>query len=256
MDMKRIDARKRMALLTFVVAAGGIASCRTEDARPAGPAVTAGLSGLPADPDLKGYWSFDEGRGNTAANAVGPNAGKISDGLKWVDGKKGKALLFNGQDHVLIPHADYFNAPQFTFAVWIKLKNNQAYHYVAWKGGSVFPEDKPNRRLDMWGHAGGSVECILYDNKEGEVAIGSKSLVTDDRWHHVALTYDGKVLRLYIDGILEKIEPSASPLAVNEHPLWIGARPGGIAATGIIDEVRFYSRALSGQDVTALASEK
>ena len=72
--------------------------------------------------------------------------------------------------------------------------------------------------------------------------------IADDAWHHVALTYDGKVIALYVDGKKEHELTPQSPLAKNDHDLWIGGRPEGVAATGIIDEVRFYTRALSAEE--------
>jgi len=40
-------------------------------------------------------------------------------------------------------------------------------------------------------------------------------------------------------------------LAANKEPLWIGARPAGVSAAGIIDEVRFCDRALSEDRIEA-----
>lgn len=71
---------------------------------------------------LKGCWSFDEGNGAIAKNAVGANPAIVQPELKWVDGKRGKAVQFNGQNYVVIPHEDFFNAPNFTVSVWTKLE--------------------------------------------------------------------------------------------------------------------------------------
>jgi hypothetical protein len=46
--------------------------------------------------------------------------------------------------------------------------------------------------------------------------------------------------------------PSA-PLAKSENDLWIGGRPGDVVASGVIDEVRYYDRALTAAEVAALA---
>jgi hypothetical protein len=108
--MQRTARTRRQGLLGVLAVA--LLSCQSERARPPGPSPTADRAGATADPDLAGYWPFDEGQGATAANVVGTNAGKVQAGLTWVDGKKGKALLFNGADHVVIPHANYFNAPR------------------------------------------------------------------------------------------------------------------------------------------------
>lgn len=84
----------------------------------------------------------------------------------------------------------------------------------------------------MWHDKNGGYEERLYGEKP----------ITDDKWHHVVEVYDGKSIKLYIDGKLDGQEEPSGELPVNEEPLWIGARPGNVAATGIIDEVRFFLR--------------
>jgi hypothetical protein len=205
------------------------------------------------DPALKGHWAFDEGDGDAAANAAGANPGKVPAGLKWVDGRKGKALLFNGKDYVVVKNYAALNSPQYTFAAWTKLKKTDDHHYIAWKGGPEFPEAKNARRYDLWTDTDGTVNGIVHDEKEGEERFSGGPSVADDRWHHVALTYDGKEITLYIDGKKEGGAAPSAPLARSENDLWIGARPGDVAATGIIDEVRYYDRALTAAEVAVLA---
>jgi hypothetical protein len=46
---------------------------------------------------LLAYWSFDEGQGDQAANTGSPNAEfAVLRGAKWIDGKRGKAVEFDG----------------------------------------------------------------------------------------------------------------------------------------------------------------
>ncbi len=207
-----------------------------------------------ADPSLKGHWTFDEGSGCAAASAVGGNPGQVPPDLRWVDGRKGKALLFNGKDYVTVKHYADLSSPQYTFAAWVKFKDTGDHHYIVWKAGPEFPEEKNARRHDLWTDLDGTVNGIVHDENGVEERISGGPSVTDDRWHHVALTYDGKRLKLFVDGKAAGEASPAAPLAKNEHDLWIGGRPEGVVATGVIDDVRFYSRALSGAEVAALAS--
>jgi len=267
MGTDRLASGVRVAGVVFALLAGVVTGCQTEAAKPSGQPVPAGVAAqpmtpgpaAPADPSLKGYWTFDEGQGDKAANAAGPQAGKVPAGLTWANGRKGKALLFNNKDVVLVPHAPYFNAPNYTIAAWVKLKNTRKHQYVFWKNGPVYPEPKNARRLDLWLRDDGVVQCIIdvaTGKEEDHACLIGQTMVADDRWHHLALTFDGKVLTLYVDGSEESNVEMTIPLAQNEHDLWIGARPGGIAATGIIDDVRYYIRALDAKQVAALAAEK
>lgn len=201
---------------------------------------------------LKGYWSFDEGQGLLAKNVVGTNHGRIGGDLRWVDGKQGKALRFDGRGYVSIPHEDFFNAPNFSICVWTKLERTFNYHYIIWKDGIQWPEEGPGRRIDIWVEITGTATVTWnYQNR-----LDGRKVVADGRWHHIAEIYDGETVKLYIDGTLDTQAEPAGKLPINNLPMWIGARPGGVAAKGIIDEVRFYDRALSEQEIKALAAPK
>ena len=53
----------------------------------------------------KVHCSFEEGKGTEIAGG-----GKIKGGLKWTEGKSGKALAFDGAGYVLVPHAPCFHS--------------------------------------------------------------------------------------------------------------------------------------------------
>ena len=205
-------------------------------------------------PGLKGDWAFDEGAGDMVKNAAGPNSGRIHGGLKWTAGKTGKAIGFDGKGYVLIDSAPYLNSAQYTFAARVKLKATGDYQYIAWRGGPAFPEDKECRTLDVWVTAEGALSGYFDYAKAGEPRlrlVGTKK-VADDQWHLVVCVNDGKTVRFYVDGKKDAEGALAGPLAANDFPLWIGARPGDVAATGIIDDVKFFDRALTEPQVAAM----
>ena len=202
---------------------------------------------------LKGHWNFDEGKGNIAKNVVGTNHGEIQGGLKWVDGKYGKALEFDREGYVTIEHEDFFNSVNFTVTAWTKLKDVYDYHYIVWKNGPEFPDIEPKRRIDIWVEMDGPVDIMWHTEGGLEERLYGRKKITDDKWHHVVEVYDGQSIKLYIDGSLDVQEKPSGKLPLNNEPLWIGARPGGVAAKGIIDEVCFYDRALSAEEINALS---
>jgi len=210
-----------------------------------------------ADPALKGLWSFDEGSGPIAANAVGSAAAKVPAALKWVEGKTGKAVCFNGKDFVVVKHIEEFNSPRYTFAAWTKFKNTGDHHYIVWKAGPEFPEAENARRFDLWTSVDGIVNGVVHDKAGNhDFHFQGETNIADGKWHHVALTYDCKIVTLYVDGKKETDITPQGPLAKNKHDLWIGGRPEGVVATGAIDDVRFYTRALSAKEVAVLSGVK
>lgn len=71
-----------------------------------------------------------------------------------------------------------------------------------------------------------------------------------DRWSYVALTYDGTVERLYVDGDLVSSQAAAGRIQTPGNPLWIGGnRPYGEHFDGLIDELRVYERALPDREI-------
>ncbi len=202
---------------------------------------------------LKGYWNFNEGKGNMVKNVVGTNHGQIQGGLKWIDGKYGEALEFNGEGYVTVKHEGFFNSPNFTVTAWTKLKDVYDYHYIVWKNGPEFPDIEPKRRIDIWVEMDGPVNIMWHTEGGLEERLYGRKKITDDKWHHVVEVYDGDSIKLYIDGNLDVQERPTGKLPVNNEPLWIGARPGGVAAKGIIDEVCFYDRALSADEIKILS---
>ena len=64
------------------------------------------------------------------------------------------------------------------------------------------------------------------------------------RWTHLAATYDGTTLRLYVNGTLVTSKPQTGTLATSTNPLQIGGDTiYGQYFAGRIDEVRVYNTA-------------
>jgi hypothetical protein len=69
-------------------------------------------------------------------------------------------------------------------------------------------------------------------------------------WSHLASTYDGATLRLYLNGVLVSSQATAGTLSASSGVLRIGGNgvwPEWFA--GLIDEVRVYNRALSAGEI-------
>jgi len=83
----------------------------------------------------------------------------------------------------------------------------------------------------------------------------SDDILELNRWHHLAMTYDGSILKAYLDGrevAAKKIDEERVP---GSTPLDIGRRQDGyIYFSGRIDEVRLYNRALSAKELKKSAT--
>ena len=99
------------------------------------------------------------------------------------------------------------------------------------------------------------------------------TVVTKNVWHHAAVTYDGSVFRLYLDGALDGTSPPINqpPRSDSTHTVGIGTafhnphRPHHAPARfqGQIDEVRIWNAARSlaqiqgamGSEITSAPAE-
>ena len=199
---------------------------------------------------LASAWLFEENGGKVVKDVVGGHDGDIKGTLKWVDdGKFGGALEFpgKGDSYVRIDHDDVFNSDPYTFVVWIKLQE-ASWQYVVWRNGEVWPEPKLVRHLDIWIHQD-DYPVFMWHVKGVETRMPGKTIVADGKWHHIAKVYDGQNVKMFVDGKLEVEKASDGTLDTSQSPIWIGARPGNVAATGLFDEVGFFTKALTEAQV-------
>ena len=77
-------------------------------------------------------------------------------------------------------------------------------------------------------------------------------------WHHVAATYDGQIMRLFVDGRVIAEKPAAGALAITSNPLHIGAKSkdAGIGDffMGDMDKIMVWGTALPPEHIAVLAA--
>lgn len=89
------------------------------------------------------------------------------------------------------------------------------------------------------------------------VVLESTATSQDTNWHHIAVTYNGSLLRLYIDGVLDTSVSTSATMLDTAHPLLLGALSGNAGAeriasgfNGMIDEVRISNIARGSFNTT------
>lgn len=190
-----------------------------------------------------GAWLFDEGQGEIAKDSSGnKNDGKINK-AKWVNGKYGKALEFNGVDaNVEIQNTGKLSVDNFTLMAWINVPGFTG----TWQTIATLNTDGPIRNYGLFiNHGSGLIHYSFTSNKQWQ-SFNAKSNVVDGKWHHIAATYDRKVFKCYVDGkvdgetAINNLKPDTA-----EKPVTIGSWVGGGWIKGMIDEVALYDNALT-----------
>jgi hypothetical protein len=193
-------------------------------------------------------YSFDEGEGEVAADLTGNHDG-VLENTEWVKGKFGSAIYLDGSnDFAEIPDSPELQlTEEFSLEAWVRPASSQKFAPVISKETSNFYS---YRLLAGSREVAGVPEGLLADEPFSWEDIQGEEVLPVDAWSHLALTYDGARLRLYVDGSLvdEALAPHGQ---ASEGPLLIGASGGEHFFKGRIDEVRVYNRALDAGEVAA-----
>jgi len=88
-------------------------------------------------------------------------------------------------------------------------------------------------------HVIANIRNIMYSVETDEL----------DGWHHLAMTYDGATLKLYLDGIALLQTPPDLGLIRSDNPIYFGKN-----FFGHIDEVAIYPMALTADEISLHAS--
>src|SRR5262249_18149777 len=119
---------------------------------------------------------------------------------------------------------------------------NSAWRDVIYKGNDNYYLEGTSSNS---GHpVGGAIVGGVYTE-----AVGPNSL-TANTWAHLAETYDGATMRLYVNGVQVASRAQTGAIATSTNPLQIGGDSlYGQYFAGRIDEVRIYNRALSAVEI-------
>jgi len=174
-------------------------------------------------------------------------------------GAIGAAISLDGvADHLTTPDATDLNLTAFTYMAWIKTSNVAAMPiYSNWSSinpvrqGSIFKINTTGeiRGVVAGGGWGGEGEADGYAH-----VIGSNNLC-DGKWHHVAFTYDGLVLRVFERGYevasrdYVKTIPYGSECAAAVGCQYNDGVTPAQYFTGDIDDARIYRKALSEAEI-------
>ena len=198
-----------------------------------------------------GGWGFDESSGSIAFDESGfDNDAGITGAVFTASGRFGGARSFDGNgDWMTVADAGSLDlASALTVEAWV---------YPTGGGAMARPvvgKERPSNaawflNASTTGSANPSVAVRVGTSNVSATASGPLPVNT---WAHLAATYDGASLRLYVNGTLAAERATSGVLATSSRPLRIGHNDvsGGVFL-GRIDEVRVYARALMASEIQA-----
>ncbi len=197
---------------------------------------------------LVAAYGFEEGVGTSTADSSGNGHTGTISGAAWSAlGRFGNALSFDGvNDWATANATSSLNLTTgMTLEAWVFPTSTTGVR-------DVLIKESPN--VDIYNlyarNGAGLPESNVFVSGTNRTAQGST--LPANQWTHVAGTYDGSTLRLFINGIQVASTPVTGSIATSTGPLRIGGNSlWGEFFQGRIDEIRIYNRALSGAEIQA-----
>ncbi len=233
-----------------------------------------GVTGNPPPPPYRSlllsqsplaYWRFGEPTGTLATDeTANANTGTYMNGVTLgvagaIAGDTNTAASFDGtDDYVTVPNKPSLNpAYALTLEAWVKpsfsselqkplIVKGYTSHSAPYYSYALFMTDRSTapKRVGFHLALGGAWTYILVDNTGWQSGI----------WNHVAATYDGSAMRVYVNGREVGSRAASGALVSYVTPLTIGAyanlsKTSAYLYKGQIDEPALYVRALTAAEV-------
>jgi hypothetical protein len=206
---------------------------------------------------LVAAYCFDQGSGTTLVDTSGNgNNGTISGATWSAAGKFGDALQFTGNTgcYVTVNDSSSLNlTSSMTLEAWVDPSSlsSPASGWLA----AIAKEHLNSSNNICYALYGGSG---TGSGPSGHVLIGSRdyggalagSQLALNTWTFLAATYNGSIIKLYVNGTLAASQSASGKIFTTSDPLRIGGDAAGEMFTGLIDNVRIYNRALTATQIT------
>lgn len=205
--------------------------------------------------DYVSWWRFEE----DARDEMGANDGQLRGSAKIVeDLEKGGVLRLDGTEGcVLIPDDPTLDlCEQITLCAWVKPSLMVGVTKIVVKPTETGADPWELYALDLKEAEG--VRFVLSDGTSyaqgGWHAV--RSPITLNEWHHVVGSYDGSIMRLYLDNTPVASRSVGTVIGDSDADVLIGRWVRGSFFDGLVDDVMISALPLSGAQIARLYDEQ
>ncbi len=201
----------------------------------------------PPPANMIGWWPGD---GNTK-DIQGGNNGLLENGATFATGEVGQAFSLNGSNqYVTIPDSPALRPANVSVDGWFNFSSNSGVIVLFAKPVGTGLQDSYQVFLN-----GGVLSAGIGDSTSSDLATSSFT-PTPGTWYHIALTYDGSTLTLYVNDEVVASAATSRTIGYDGHAFLIGADSNNEQVSfffpGLIDEVEIFDRALSADEIQSI----
>ncbi|MBI3850912.1 MAG: tandem-95 repeat protein [Verrucomicrobia bacterium] len=207
---------------------------------------------VPTPSGLVSWWRGE----SDALDSADGNNGTLQNGAVIAAGKVGQAFSLDGVDDVALvadaPNLRFGPTSPMTVDMWVYRTSSNPVQHIIGKRASCTGSSTEGTFQLVFDDAGVG---LAFGPPSGACACSGQALPLNT-WTHLAGTFDGTTLRLFINGQLAATTPGSLGPA-NTAPLKIGDSGScgafyGQAFGGLIDEVSIYNRALTTNEIQSI----
>ncbi|PWU11255.1 MAG: hypothetical protein C5B50_23760 [Verrucomicrobia bacterium] len=198
----------------------------------------------PVVPGLVSWWPAETNNTDIVSGNNGTNIGNVTYG----PGISGQGFVMNGNaSYVRLANNTNLQTQTFTIEAWVKRASASVTTAVAAPGGSIFGYGGGGWNFGIYNDGRLTLTKVAYSN------VQTPALVTDTNFHHLAVTKSGSNVVFFVDGVAYSVGAYDPGFMFVSTPA-IGTLGAGSSASfwGEIDELGFYTRALSASEVQAI----
>ena len=173
-------------------------------------------------------------------------------------GNENSALALNG-GWTQVPPGVYFNTPGFTISVWVLPQM-----VGKWSRVIDFGNGAPSDNVVLTLNSGSTNEIPILAVDIGTIygKVYSSQSLTQNSWQHIAASFDGIKMKIYINGTLMSetdypVKGSLMPTSLNRTYCYVGksnwANNG--FSSSFLDDLRFYNKSLSQSEINELMND-
>ncbi|HEX4814955.1 MAG TPA: LamG-like jellyroll fold domain-containing protein [Nonomuraea sp.] len=242
-------ASKLAAQTTYQVEVSGAKDASDNVMAPYTWSFTTGTDTPPPVPGLVAAYGMNEGSGTAVSDSSGQNNSGTGSSTTWANGKYGKALSFNGTSSwVTVPHAASLRLTTgMTLSAWVNPASVSGWSPVV---GKELSDEAMSYTL--YASNGSAPSGWVQTDPVTSWTVRGTSPLPVGTWSHVAVSYDGAALRLFVNGQQAGLTALSGSLYDDGSPLRIGGNAAwGEYFRGLIDEVRVYNHAQTAAQIQA-----